>query len=192
MGRRAGVVRVGRGIRAVHRAADLRGRSRRLSTVGRQVRLHVPPVFLRPPEYKTPVHLSPVCSIAVRSVAAGVRQRRLGAGRLDDGQSRRTDRCARPLRSPGEAVTRQSGDLASRPGVEPPRRTPQSGSDHDRLRAGESVRDLSGHVGPPQRPPHRKTPDASRGGNRAGRSGEAHPVVVRALPGHDATLARAP
>ena len=189
MGPRAGVLGVGGRLWPLHRSADLRGGSRRLSAPGGKVRLHVPPVFLRSPEHEPPVHLSPIRRAALRAVAADVLQCRIGAGRLDDGQPDCTDRRARSFRAAGQALARQGGDLASRPGAHPARPAPQSGADHHRLRAGEPVRDVPRHVGPPQRAPHRQAPAAAGDRHRVGRGGEAHSAAVPSLSGADPTLA---
>ena len=179
LGSGAGVVRAGRRVRPVHRPADLRGGSRRLPASGRKVRLHIPPVFLRAPEYEPSVHVSPVCCTAFRTVAEDVRQCRIGAGGLDNGQLGCTDRRARPVCTSGQAFARRNGHLAPRTGVEPARRASQPRAHHDRLRPGQPVRDLPRHVGPPERTPHRKAPAASWRRHRAGRCGQAHSPTVR-------------
>ena len=143
-------------------SADLRGRPGRLPPPGREVRLHLPPVLLRPAEHQPPVHLSPVRRAPVRAMAADVLQRRIGAGGLDDGQRGGARRCARPLRAPRQAVSRPGGDLAPRSGAEPPRSPPQPGPDHHRLRSGQPVRDLPRHVGSAQRAQDREAPTPSR------------------------------
>ena len=60
-----------------------------------------------------------------------------------------------------------------------PALAPQPGADHHRLRSGESVRDVPGHVGSAQRPQSREATGPPRRGDGARRGSQAHAAAVR-------------